>query len=112
VSTTDGEVSNTYTVEVTAPTAAVTIAVSPTSGSVKVRGSLQFTATVKNTSNTSVLWKVNGTVGGNATVGTISSSGLYVAPNSVPRPATVTVTATSVADATKSASASVTIRKK
>ena len=112
VSTTDGEVSNTYTVEVTAPTAAVTIAVSPTSGSVKVRGSLQFTATVKNTSNTSVLWKVNGTVGGNETVGTISSSGLYVAPNSVPRPATVTVTATSVADATKSASASVTIRKK
>ena len=50
--------------------------------------------------------------GGNATVGTISASGVYRAPSSVPSPSVVTVTATSVADPTKSASASVTVRKK
>jgi hypothetical protein len=47
--------------------------------------------------------------GGNATAGTISSSGLYTAPGVVPSPATVTVTAVSQADTTKSASAQVTI---
>jgi hypothetical protein len=112
VNTTDGEVSNTYAVDVTAAPSVVTIAVSPTSASVKVRGTLQFTATVSNTSNTTVTWKVNGIAGGNATVGTISSSGLYVGPNAVPRPATVTVSATSAADTTKTASSSVSIKKK
>jgi hypothetical protein len=112
VKTADGEVSNTVLVNVTAPTAPVSVSVSPTSGSVRVRGSLQFSATVSNTSNTAVTWKVNGVVGGNATVGTITSTGLYRAPNTAPRPATVTVSAASVADATKSASAPVTITKK
>ncbi len=112
VNTTDGEVSNTYAVAVTAPTAAVTVTVSPATASVKIRGTLQFTATVNNASNTAVTWKVNGIAGGNTTVGTISSSGLYVAPNSIPRPATVTVSATSAADTTKTASASVSIKKK
>ena len=46
----------------------------------------QFTATVQNTTNTAVIWKVNGIAGGNSTVGTISTSGVYKAPNSVPRP--------------------------
>src|SRR5437016_4923274 len=68
----------------------------------------QFTATVLNTSNTAVTWQVSGVTGGNATVGTISSSGLYTAPAVVPNPATVTVTAVSQADPTKSASAQVT----
>src|SRR5438270_8931732 len=72
-------------------------------------GTQQFTAMVQNTSNTAVTWQVNGMTGGNATVGTISSSGLYTAPGVVPNPATVTVTAVSQADATKSASAQVTI---
>ena len=48
-------------------------------------------------------------VGGNATVGTITSGGSYAAPGVVPSPATVTVTATSVEDSTKSATAQVTI---
>jgi hypothetical protein len=42
-------------------------------------------------------------------VGTISASGVYTAPASVPSPATVTVTAVSVQDPTKMASAQVTI---
>src|SRR5207302_9627902 len=59
--------------------------------------------------NTQVTWQVNTVAGGNATVGTISTAGLYTAPGTVPSPATVTVTAVSVADSTRSASATVTI---
>src|SRR5437667_225018 len=91
----------------TTPTpTAVIVTIAPTSATVAAGGTQQFTATVQNTSNTAVTWQVNGVTGGNATVGTISSSGLYTAPAS---PATVTVTAVSQADTTKSASAQVTI---
>ena len=87
----------------------VSVTISPTAATVAVGGTQPFTAMVQNTSNTAVTWQVNGMTGGNATVGTISSSGLYTAPGVVPNPATVTVTAVSQADATKSASAQVTI---
>jgi Right handed beta helix region len=83
--------------------------ISPTSASVPVSQTQQFTATVTGTSNTSVTWEVNGLAGGNSTTGTVTSGGLYSAPVSVPNPATVTVTAVSQADTTKSASASVTV---
>ena len=67
---------------------------------------------VQNSSNTSVIWKVNGITGGNSAVGTISSSGVYRAPSSVPNPALVAVGATAAADQTKTANASVTISRK
>ncbi len=105
----DGGVSNTLTVDVV--NLPVTVTVSPSSASVRVRNTKQFTATVQNSSNQSVTWKVNGINGGNATVGTISASGLYRAPNSVPSPSTVTVSAQSVAAPSASGSASVTITK-
>src|SRR5207245_3222645 len=88
---------------------AISVSLSPTSTSIQVGHSQQFAATVSNTSNTAVTWLVNGTVGGNSTLGTISSTGLYTAPSSVPSPASVTVTAQSVADTSKSASANVSI---
>ena len=88
---------------------AVTVMISPASATVAVGGTQQFTATVENTSNTTVTWQVNAMTGGNATIGTISSSGLYTAPGAVPSSAAVTVTAVSQADATKSASAQVTV---
>jgi DNA-binding beta-propeller fold protein YncE len=69
----------------------------------------QFTATVQNTTNTAVTWQVSGVTGGNTTIGTISSAGLYTAPDPVPNPASVTVTAVSQADTTQSASASVSL---
>jgi len=104
-------VSNTVTVNVTtAP--AITITISPTSATVVRRQTRQFTATVTNTTNTSVTWKVNGITGGNSTIGTISTAGLYRAPSSVPSPATVTVSATAVADPTKIASATVTVSRR
>ena len=111
VTTTDGEVSNTFFVSVAAAPAVI-VTISPTTATVRVNRTRQFTASVQNTSNTAVTWKVNGISGGNATIGTISASGLYRAPGSVPSPSGVTVIATSVADPTKTASASVTITRK
>jgi hypothetical protein len=110
VRTADGEVSNTAYVDVTAPTA-VSITIAPASATVRLRRTRQFTATVQHAANLSVIWKVNGIVGGNFTVGTISPSGLYTAPGSRPNPAVVTVSATAVADQTRTASASVTVRR-
>jgi hypothetical protein len=95
--------------ENTLPGPPITVSISPTSASVQVGRILQFNATVQGTSNTSVTWQVNGVAGGDATHVTISNSGLYTAPASVPNPAAVTVTAISQADPTKSFSASVTV---
>jgi len=68
----------------------------------------QFIGTVEGTGTFSIAlnWSVNGVAGGSASLGTISSSGLYVTP--FPVPAAVTLTATSSTDATKSASATIT----
>jgi Protein of unknown function (DUF3443) len=90
-------------------TQTVAVSISPTSATVNVSGTQQFSATVTGTSNNSVTWQVNGTTGGDSTHGTISTAGLYTAPASVPSPATVTVTAVSQADTSKSASATVTV---
>jgi serine protease len=93
------------------PPAPIEIGVSPSSATLDAAtGSQSFAATVTNAaSNTGVTWLVNGVVGGNATVGTISTGGSYAAPAAVPSPAIVTVTATSIEDSTKSATAQVTI---
>ena len=93
------------------PPAAISVSVSPTAVTIEAtNGNQQFAATVANAqSDSSVTWAVNGIVGGDATVGTISIGGNYEAPAAVPSPATVTVTATSIEDPTKSGSAEVTI---
>jgi hypothetical protein len=111
VSSPDGEVSTAFFVAVTAP-AAVAITISPTTATVKVRATKQFTAAVQNSSNKSVVWRVNGITGGNASVGTIGTSGLYRAPTAVPNPSMVTVSATAVADATKTANAAVKVSRR
>lgn len=87
----------------------VAVTISPTSANLLLGNTQQFTATVTGTSNTAVTWTVNGVSGGNSTLGTVSTSGLYTAPSAVPNPSTVTITATSAADATKFVSATVTI---
>src|SRR5271166_743663 len=83
-------------------TATVGVTISPTSATIATSGQQQFTAGVTGTSNAAVTWTVSGG-------GTITSSGLYTAPATIPNPAKATVTATSVAAPTKSASASVVI---
>ena len=90
------------------PASNITVAVTPSTGSVTIGQTLQFKATVSNTTNTGVTWKVNGVAGGNASVGTISSTGMFTAPGKVPSGST-SITATSVADTTKSASVTVAV---
>jgi hypothetical protein len=88
---------------------AITVSISPISATVRVGRTRQFSATVQNTTNTGVTWQVNGVAGGNNTVGSINSVGLYTAPKLVPSGGKVTVSAVSNADPTKSAKAVVTI---
>ena len=67
----------------------------------------QFTSTVTGDSkNLGVTWSVDGTSGGNTTVGLINSSGLYTAPASG---GTHTVAAASIADTTKTDSATLAV---
>ncbi len=87
----------------------ISVTVSPTTVTVIVNGTQQFTATVTGATDTSVKWLVNDTAGGNSTVGTISTTGFYTAPATLPSPATVTVKATANADSTTSATATVTL---
>ena len=88
---------------------AISVTISPTSATLQVGAKQQFTATVSGTSNTGTTWSVNGVAGGNTTIGTITSSGLYTAPASVPAGGSVTVTATSVANTASSAKATASI---
>jgi hypothetical protein len=83
------------------------LALTPTTATVVVGQSAAFQATVTGTTNSAVTWEVNGITGGNSTVGTITSGGVYTAPAQVPNPASVTVTAVAQADTTKSKSATV-----
>ena len=89
------------------PPVAVAVTVTPATASISTIQKQQFTATVVNSTDPAVTWKVDDVQGGNATVGTISAAGLYT-PS--PLEATRSVTATSVADPTKSGSASVTVK--
>jgi hypothetical protein len=88
---------------------ALTIGMAPASVNVPVGLTAQFTATVTGSTNKGVTWQVNGTTGGNSTLGTISTTGLYTAPATVPSPATMTIKATAQADNKTSATATVTV---
>ncbi len=75
------------------------------------RGGVQFTAEVIGIENQSVGWSVNGVGGGNASVGTISGSGLYTAPDLSPDAPTTQflVRATSLANSSMFGEATVTV---
>jgi hypothetical protein len=88
--------------------ATVTVSISPTNVSLPVGQTQQFSAAVSGTTNTAVNWLVSGIVGGNTSVGTISSAGLYSAPGTAPS-GQVTVTAQSIANTSSSASTYVTV---
>lgn len=84
----------------------VSVTLNPSTVSLTATTPKQFTASVTGTTNTAVTWAVDSVSGGNSTVGTISTGGLYTAPSLA---GTHTVTATSVADTSKTASAAVTV---
>lgn len=81
---------------------AVAVAISPTTASVAVGRTAQFSATVSGSSNSAVTWSIQEGAAG----GTISGAGLYTAPSAA---GTYHVVATSQADATKSATATVVV---
>jgi len=89
-----------------ATVAVISLSVSPSSVNLAPKGVQQFTAAVQGTTNTAVSWSVNGVAGGNNTVGTITSGGLYTAPGST---GTYTVTATSAALPSYSVNASLNV---
>lgn len=90
------------------PTASVTVQ-GPQSSTVLLGQTAQFTAMVQSISNTSVTWQVDSIAGGNATVGTISNTGLYTAPAVIPDPNQIEITAVSVANPSLSGSTSFTL---
>ncbi len=89
-----------YAITVGSPASEVSVQVSAPELSVAPGGKLQFTAIVKNTSNTGVTWS--------ASTGSISATGLLTAPT-VSGIKSVTVTATSTAEAAAHSSLAVTI---
>jgi hypothetical protein len=89
------------------PPPAISISLSPSQASVRVGAQLAFQAAVQGSTDTAVMWQVNGVPAGNATFGTIDAAGLYTAPPVPPTPPNITVTATAHSDPAKSASASV-----
>lgn len=78
------------------------------SGTIARGSTRQLTAYVPLSPNT-VTWSVNGVPGGDATFGTISASGLYAAPTTIPAANTVAIRATSTAYPDKWAEATLTI---
>jgi uncharacterized protein (DUF1800 family) len=97
-----------YTLEIDPPLT-VAVKVSPATAQVREGASQQFSATVTGSSNTSVTWSVNGVAGGNSSLGTVDTKGLYTAPASLPNPNPLRVTATSVADTRATGSSTTTI---
>jgi uncharacterized protein (DUF1800 family) len=82
-------------------TPAITVTVSG-SADTRLGSTTQFNVTVANATSQSVTWKVNGIAGGSTATGTISSTGLYTAPTSIPSQNPVTISAVSVASPTAS----------
>jgi YD repeat-containing protein len=70
-----------------------TLSITPAGDIVLVGASRQFTATDGGNVDTAFVWSVNGVTSGTATVGTVTGSGLYTAPSSVPGAGAVTLTA-------------------
>lgn len=93
----------TATVTLVPPTPTVNVTVNPSSLTLTQALTQQFTASVTGTSNTAVTWSIT------PSLGTISASGLYLAPLSILTQGTVTVRATSVADTSKFGTATISL---
>jgi hypothetical protein len=76
------------------------VQISPANPSVPANGRIQFTATVTNTSNPAVAWSAN--------AGTISSSGLFVAPAAT-KTTTIQIVAVSVVQPADQATTTITV---
>jgi len=86
----------------------ILVSVLPGSAMVALNGKQQFTASSNPAAP--VTWSISGKAcSPSVSCGTVSSSGLYTAPASLPNPTTVTVTATSTAEGTATGVALITL---
>ncbi len=105
-------------------TSSVSISVSPSTATLAPSQRMSFTASVLNSSDTTVFWAVNGITNGNDIVGQICAAGTipcappaspasgdvdYLAPSTPPSTNPVTLTAISHADLSRSAAALITV---
>jgi YD repeat-containing protein len=95
LTTPGGTVMTPFTVE--AASSQPKIQVTPGNISVAPANQVQFTATITGLADQSIKWSVNGVDGGNASVGTISSTGLYTSLN-LPSASIHNIRATSIAN--------------
>ncbi|HTS11688.1 MAG TPA: hypothetical protein VMH00_06185 [Candidatus Limnocylindrales bacterium] len=104
---------------ITASNNVTSISITPSAATVALNTQFDFTATVTLadstiTTNTSVTWQVNGTNGGNATIGTIVASttdvnvGIYTAPAIVPTTNNGQVSITAIINESTSSSSTAT----
>ena len=84
-----------------------TMGLSPTTAAITLTRTQQFTASVPG--GGAAAWTVDGIAGGNSTVGTISSAGLYTAGSAAGSAGVHSIKATSVANSTQSAAATVAV---
>jgi len=84
------------------------VTVLPSGVQVLAGASQQMTATAAD-GGTTFTWQVNGIAGGNSTLGTISTTGLYTAPNLPPAGGKVTITATEQGNSGASGSATLSL---
>jgi len=102
---------------ISTPSAAIVVAISPISASVRAGHTQPLTATLQNDAqNKGVTWTLSGAGCSSTACGTLSSSSsasgvaiTYTAPAQAPNPGAVMITATSVADSTKTATSTITI---
>src|SRR5207245_489533 len=102
----------------------VSVTVSPSTATLAANHRLALNAQVNGTSNSGVIWSVNGIAGETASFGQICAVGSnpclpvtstttsqveYLAPGAIPLTNPVSATAVSAADSTKSASAQITV---
>ncbi len=91
-----------YTLTGTGKSTGSPVAVTPKTASVTFTQTQLFSATINGLPSANVTWSVDSIVGGNTTVGTISTIGLYVPPATA---GNHTITATNIANITQSANA-------
>jgi len=85
-------------------TSKTTVTISPVRAALTTGQAQTFTAAVTGNSVTTVMWEVDSIPGGNSSVGTVSTAGVYSPPSAA---GTHTIAARSVADTTVAASANV-----
>ena len=87
------------------------VSINPTSVSLSEASTQQFSSAVQGTGtfDSSEIWSAGGVEGGNTLSGTISSGGLYSAPDTISSQSSITIQVASAADRSVTASAVVTV---